>query len=697
VEDNLGYVGGFGDLIDARKILLKTFPEIKPAITEDQTFKFYDEMAAHYKSQVAEGEKVVLLFYQKRGSAGASESSDNEDRRMVQLLTKRGIEAVALPGNKGPDPNKKRLEVKGNKVFLVTPPKGRTTSLVEKSVDGEDRPAPNSPAPRERSQPRKPPRPSPSPEVEKGLSPSKKDNEKLDEEPKAKKARTDGAEPEQKEKRERVGLVIFLSEPTDVQAGHASTKLRVAMEVARHRASEYAEEAQEKQLRAQRKDQSITRVSTKLQLKGTDDLKSSLEMKGKILVWTVQDKDGKEVDRLKGPIGWDALNTKLSCKMSDGEKTWSCKLDENHTKLIQKNCEIEEKPVAAVKLAQKSDELTAAVEKIGQLVGGQFNDKAPEELFRLLRVDDKEEWNRVIKTKRGVPNLLDAYYNGGVKIANGPGFELLGDKELCAHVDKLIKFYLKEEPVLQTIPTLSFATDPDLIAKVFDDARAQENVVVKRVDGRGGDAVWVGAKLSRTDFMEARPLVVAEPDAFIVQKYTALSQVDGQLVDLRGPAILSSSQDMLSGGPGVSVSPVLWGRGVLDKGGNGKVNISDSGFEFTIATSVEEKLGKKKDAKVVEESSTTEVKKSTNKYKYIDKVKYERDLLDAAEEFVKDDPKSHIDMKEAKQLWKSAMDGPGVTPTERRTLEHILKNKKFTPAAAKYLQGELSKAGDTPE
>jgi hypothetical protein len=267
------------------------------------------------------------------------------------------------------------------------------------------------------------------------------------------------------------------------------------------------------------------------------------------------------------------------------EKTHSCFFDADNVKALEKAWSLEDLPREATWAQFWVDELKAAVEKVGQLVGGYANDKAPDELFRLLQLHDKEAWNKLIRGKRGVPNLLEAYYSGGVKLANGPGFVILDDKELCAHVESLVKYYLNEEPILKNIPTRSFATEPDLIHAVFDDPRTQENVVVKRVDGRGGDAVWVGAKLSRTDFLAARPLAEAEPDAFIVQKYTALSQVDGHLVDLRGPAFISSSNDMLTGGQGISVSPVLWGRGVPEKGGNGKVNISDAGFQFTVATS----------------------------------------------------------------------------------------------------------------
>merc|ERR1712048_782103 len=61
VEDNVGYVGGFGDLAIARQVLFgevhgtKDFPELKPVIKGEFSEKLYDELAEHYHRQVAEG------------------------------------------------------------------------------------------------------------------------------------------------------------------------------------------------------------------------------------------------------------------------------------------------------------------------------------------------------------------------------------------------------------------------------------------------------------------------------------------------------------------------------------------------------------------------------------------------------------------------------------------------------------------
>jgi len=47
--------------------------------------------------------------------------------------------------------------------------------------------------------------------------------------------------------------------------------------------------------------------------------------------------------------------------------------------------------------------------------------------------------------QQGVPRLLDAYYDGRVKIVNGPGFDFIGDKLFCTFTDALIRFYLPQE------------------------------------------------------------------------------------------------------------------------------------------------------------------------------------------------------------------------------------------------------------
>jgi len=73
-------------------------------------------------------------------------------------------------------------------------------------------------------------------------------------------------------------------------------------------------------------------------------------------------------------------------------------------------------------------------------------------------------------------------------------------------------------------------------------------------------------------------------------------------------------------------------------------------------------------------------------YKTINGVRYDRELLETAEKATK---KGAMTEAAAKALWEDAEDGPGVTPTEHRTLEYIKDNFKLDPAAKSFLDGEL--------
>jgi len=80
-------------------------------------------------------------------------------------------------------------------------------------------------------------------------------------------------------------------------------------------------------------------------------------------------------------------------------------------------------------------------------------------------------------------------------------------------------------------------------------------------------------------------------------------------------------------------------------------------------------------------------------YKQIDGVKYDRGLLEKAEECSKSG--GVVSIAEAKDLWEDAQDGKGVTECERRTLEYVLKNHKFTDKAKTLLEQLLE--GEEPD
>lgn len=74
-------------------------------------------------------------------------------------------------------------------------------------------------------------------------------------------------------------------------------------------------------------------------------------------------------------------------------------------------------------------------------------------------------------------------------------------------------------------------------------------------------------------------------------------------------------------------------------------------------------------------------------YKQIDGVKYDRELLEAAEAFTKTG--GVISYAEAKELWENAQDGPGVTQCERRTLEFAMTKFKLTDKATAFMKESL--------
>merc|ERR1712014_80553 len=63
-------------------------------------------------------------------------------------------------------------------------------------------------------------------------------------------------------------------------------------------------------------------------------------------------------------------------------------------------------------------------------------------------------------------------------------------------------------------------------------------------------------------------------------------------------------------------------------------------------------------------------------------IRYERDLLEMAGE-------EEITMEKAGALFDKAMDGNIVTPTEKRTLRYILKNKGFVGEAKNFLETKM--------
>ncbi|MFC4591795.1 carboxylate--amine ligase/circularly permuted type 2 ATP-grasp protein [Sphaerisporangium corydalis] len=133
--------------------------------------------------------------------------------------------------------------------------------------------------------------------------------------------------------------------------------------------------------------------------------------------------------------------------------------------------------------------------------------------------------------------LLDAVERGTLTLANAPGNGVADDKSLYRYVPRLIDYYLGERPLLANVTTY-LCRDTDDRELVLD--RLGE-LVVKPVDGFGGQGVIIGQDSSPQELKVVREEILAAPERWVAQETIALSThptFDGErmrphVIDLR--------------------------------------------------------------------------------------------------------------------------------------------------------------------
>ncbi len=133
--------------------------------------------------------------------------------------------------------------------------------------------------------------------------------------------------------------------------------------------------------------------------------------------------------------------------------------------------------------------------------------------------------------------LLEPWCAGTLGLVNAFGTGVADDKLLHAHVESMIRFYLDEEPLLESVKTWDLST-PRAMNRALE---RLDELVVKPRAGHGGAGVVIGPLASEDERDEVRRALRAAPADFIVQDFTPLSThptvVDGELrarhVDLR--------------------------------------------------------------------------------------------------------------------------------------------------------------------
>ncbi len=143
----------------------------------------------------------------------------------------------------------------------------------------------------------------------------------------------------------------------------------------------------------------------------------------------------------------------------------------------------------------------------------------------------------------GVPGLMSAYLQNNVVIANAPGTGVADDKSIYPYVDKMIKFYLGEEPILKNVPTYQCREQQDL-DYVLENL---EKLVVKEAQGSGGYGMLIGPHACEKELLAFRDKLIATPQLYIAQPTLELSVsptltdkgIAERHIDLR-PFVLSS-------------------------------------------------------------------------------------------------------------------------------------------------------------
>jgi uncharacterized circularly permuted ATP-grasp superfamily protein len=119
----------------------------------------------------------------------------------------------------------------------------------------------------------------------------------------------------------------------------------------------------------------------------------------------------------------------------------------------------------------------------------------------------------------GVPGLIRAYAKGNVALANAPGNGVADDKAMYPLVPDMIRFYLKEEPILAQVDTYVCLRDDDR-KYVLEHL---EELVVKAVDESGGYGMLMGPQSTAAQREEFAARIKAEPRRYIAQPRIELS------------------------------------------------------------------------------------------------------------------------------------------------------------------------------
>ncbi len=151
----------------------------------------------------------------------------------------------------------------------------------------------------------------------------------------------------------------------------------------------------------------------------------------------------------------------------------------------------------------------------------------------------------------GVPGLFKAWRKGNVGILNAIGTGVADDKVVYSYVNKMIVYYLGEQPILNQVETF-LCHDKTQMDYVIENI---SKLVVKPANASGGYGIMIGPKAPQKERKEVIAKIKKNPREFIAQPLEILStaptitknDIEPRHLDLR-PFVLSGKSTYVTTG-----------------------------------------------------------------------------------------------------------------------------------------------------
>ena len=162
----------------------------------------------------------------------------------------------------------------------------------------------------------------------------------------------------------------------------------------------------------------------------------------------------------------------------------------------------------------------------------------------------------------GCAGIVNAARAGAVAIANAVGNGVADDKAVYPYVPEMIRYYLGEQPILDTVPT--FRLD-------HEDEREEAlgrigELVWKPVAASGGYGLVIGPQAEESTIDRLRQQVVSDPRAWIAQEVCLLSTAPTHCADRLEPRHVDLRPFAVNDGERVWVAPGGLTRVALPRG-----------------------------------------------------------------------------------------------------------------------------------